>query len=237
MCAATSTLPTGNMDTTCKPNTPHDTQSNSSSPGPKHVTFDLPESSSDQTKEDLTNETPDLGSTGKSHNKSETISVTSNNVTLDSQPSRLGRYKKGLNASFLRHNPRHINEPVCHVLPNETSSSVQDCLQWEPAQGVQSNPQRKKYVLLYFIRTVTHSCTCTCTCVFTCCYFYVQHLHNCSLLLSNPSLKDPYLVGQVVSRGDQKVARVSRPATDYKVRPWEVAFDHATFPRSYNYYM
>lgn len=41
-----------------------------------------------------------------------------------------GRYKKGLNAKFLRHNPRFINEPICHVLPNEISASVGDCMQW-----------------------------------------------------------------------------------------------------------
>ena len=41
-----------------------------------------------------------------------------------------GRYKKGLNAKFLRHNPRFVNEPICHVLPNETSACVGDCMQW-----------------------------------------------------------------------------------------------------------
>ena len=151
MCVTKLTLCTGNMDTTCKPNTPDDvvdTQSNSS-PGPKHVTFDLPESSLDKTKADLTNKIP--VSTGKLHNESETIHVTSTNATPDSQQPRLERYKKGLNARFLRHNPRYINEPICHVLPNETSSSVQDCLQWEPTHCVQSNPQRKMYVCLTFV--------------------------------------------------------------------------------------
>ena len=40
------------------------------------------------------------------------------------------RYKKGLNAQFLRQNPRFVNEPICHVLPNEMSASVGDCMQW-----------------------------------------------------------------------------------------------------------
>ena len=35
--------------------------------------------------------------------------------------------------------------------------------------------------------------------------------------------KDPYLLAQLSGLGDCKVARVGRPATDYKlvVRPWE----------------
>ena len=35
----------------------------------------------------------------------------------------------------------------------------------------------------------------------------------CSLLLGNPNFEDPYLLVQVV----YKVARVGRPATDYKI--------------------
>ena len=37
---------------------------------------------------------------------------------------------KGSCAQFLRQNPRFLNEPICHVLPNETSRSVADCMQW-----------------------------------------------------------------------------------------------------------
>lgn len=37
---------------------------------------------------------------------------------------------KGTCAQFLRHNPRYINEPICHVLPNEQSTSMADCMHW-----------------------------------------------------------------------------------------------------------
>ena len=37
---------------------------------------------------------------------------------------------KGTCAKFLRQNPRFINEPVCHVLPNEYSASVGACMSW-----------------------------------------------------------------------------------------------------------
>ena len=63
----------------------------------------------------------------------------------------------------------------------------------------------------------------------------------CSLLLGNSNFEDSLSTNGL---GDCKVARVGRPATDYKlvVRPWErlVAFDHAsyaTFPRFDNYYV
>lgn len=46
------------------------------------------------------------------------------------QPSQ-PRYKKGMNAKFLRQNPRFINEPIRHILPNEMSTSVEDCLHWD----------------------------------------------------------------------------------------------------------
>ena len=36
---------------------------------------------------------------------------------------------KGSCAQFLRQNPHFLNEPICHVLPNETSKSVADCMQ------------------------------------------------------------------------------------------------------------
>ena len=51
---------------------------------------------------------------------------------------------------------------------------------------------------------------CACVCV-------------CSLLLGNPNFKDPLLSLSTSGLGDCKVARVGRPATDYKlvVRPWE----------------
>ena len=38
--------------------------------------------------------------------------------------------KKGTCAKFLRQNPRFINEPICQVLPNESSGSVGECLSW-----------------------------------------------------------------------------------------------------------
>ena len=38
---------------------------------------------------------------------------------------------KGTCAKFLRQNPRFINEPICQVLPNESSRSVGDCLRWQ----------------------------------------------------------------------------------------------------------
>lgn len=37
---------------------------------------------------------------------------------------------KGTCAKFLRANPRFLNEPICQVLPNESSGSVSDCLSW-----------------------------------------------------------------------------------------------------------
>ena len=37
---------------------------------------------------------------------------------------------KGTCAKFLRQNPRFINEPICHVLPNEYSASVGACMSW-----------------------------------------------------------------------------------------------------------
>jgi len=49
---------------------------------------------------------------------------------IDKLSLRSSRYKKGLNAKFIRQNPRFINDPICHVLPNESSSSVHDCLHW-----------------------------------------------------------------------------------------------------------
>ena len=54
-------------------------------------------------------------------------------------------------------------------------------------------------------------CLCLCTCV-------------CSLLLGNLSFNDPYTVSLSTScLGDCKVARVGRPATDFKLvfRSWE----------------
>ena len=73
---------------------------------------------------------------------------------------------------------------------------------------------------------------CMCVCVHTCIlnHVYVQErtyvcmcVCICSLLLGNSNFKDPYLLAQLSGLGDCKVARVCRPATDYKlvVRPWE----------------
>ena len=46
--------------------------------------------------------------------------------TAERKPSVL----KGSCAQFLRQNPRFLNEPLCHLLPNETSRSVADCMEW-----------------------------------------------------------------------------------------------------------
>ena len=40
------------------------------------------------------------------------------------------RTVKGTCAKFLRQNPRFVNEPICQVLPNESSGSVGECLSW-----------------------------------------------------------------------------------------------------------
>lgn len=37
---------------------------------------------------------------------------------------------RGIHARFLYENPRFINEPIMHVLPQETSQSVGECMVW-----------------------------------------------------------------------------------------------------------
>lgn len=52
-----------------------------------------------------------------------------NNTTTRTAPAKNNNVK-GTCAKFLRENPRFLNEPVCQVLPNESSGSVGDCLSW-----------------------------------------------------------------------------------------------------------
>ena len=52
-----------------------------------------------------------------------------NNTTTHTGPAKSNNVK-GTCAKFLRENPRFLNEPVCQVLPNESSGSVGDCLSW-----------------------------------------------------------------------------------------------------------
>ena len=37
---------------------------------------------------------------------------------------------RGAHAQFLRENPRFLNDPICHVVPSETSKDVEECLSW-----------------------------------------------------------------------------------------------------------
>lgn len=37
---------------------------------------------------------------------------------------------RGAHAQFLRENPRFLNDPICHVVPSETSRDVEECLSW-----------------------------------------------------------------------------------------------------------
>jgi hypothetical protein len=53
-----------------------------------------------------------------------------NNTTRSITEPAKNNNVKGTCAKFLRENPRFLNEPVCHVLPNESSGSVGDCLSW-----------------------------------------------------------------------------------------------------------
>ena len=53
---------------------------------------------------------------------------------------------------------------------------------------------------------------CVCVCVSQCVY-----VCSLDLLLGNPNFKDPYLIAQLSGLGDYKVARVGRPATEYKI--------------------
>ena len=53
-----------------------------------------------------------------------------NNTTTTRIGPAKGNNVKGTCAKFLRENPRFLNEPVCQVLPNESSGSVGNCLSW-----------------------------------------------------------------------------------------------------------
>ena len=54
----------------------------------------------------------------------------SNNTATVTAAAKINTNTKGTCAKFLRENPRFLNEPVCQVLPNESSGSVGDCLSW-----------------------------------------------------------------------------------------------------------
>lgn len=62
--------------------------------------------------------------------------------TNSSQPSNSA---KGQCAQFLRHNPRFINEPICQVLPNESSTSVAECLQWNHHHATHTEPSENTH--------------------------------------------------------------------------------------------
>lgn len=51
---------------------------------------------------------------------------------------------KGSHAKFLYENPRFINEPIMHVLPQECSQSVSECMDWSAVEqeGAQSTISR-----------------------------------------------------------------------------------------------
>ncbi len=92
---------------------------------PKKVTFELLETNK---QSDLRRKLGDQTDTTNVHPEKNSIHPNSSPMVQLSQP---GRYKKGLNAMFLRQNPRFINEPIRHILPNEMSTSVEDCLHWD----------------------------------------------------------------------------------------------------------
>lgn len=104
---------------------------------PKKVTFGLVDTNkqTNKAKNDNSKQIPPSESSRKWGNQTEQISAQPELKSIfvpssRDQPTQPNRYKRGLNAQFLRHNPRYIHEPVCHVLPNETSSSVGECLVW-----------------------------------------------------------------------------------------------------------
>ncbi len=112
------------VDTKVVDNTLYDYQS------PKKVTFKLlgNETNKQILQSDLSRK---LGyQTDTADAQPEQNSVPPPNSRLIVQPSQ-PRYKKGMNAKFLRQNPRFINEPIRHILPNEMSTSVEDCLHWD----------------------------------------------------------------------------------------------------------
>lgn len=46
---------------------------------------------------------------------------------------------KGSCARFLCQNPRFINEPIRHLLPEENSQSVSECMNWSAMEHEQSH--------------------------------------------------------------------------------------------------
>lgn len=96
----------------------------------KHVTFKVP--GNEYKKQAQSDDSKCMDRNKKLNNspKNEKVYKYQKNTTNDLQASKPERYKKGVNAKFIRQNPRYINEPICHVLSNEISSSVEDCLQW-----------------------------------------------------------------------------------------------------------
>lgn len=49
---------------------------------------------------------------------------------------------RGTHAQFLRENPRFLNDPICHVVPSETSRDVEECLSWGVATTRAKPPTR-----------------------------------------------------------------------------------------------
>ena len=54
--------------------------------------------------------------------------VTTVDSSGSSNPKLLN--SRGTHAQFLRENPRFLNDPICHVVPSETSRDVEECLSW-----------------------------------------------------------------------------------------------------------
>lgn len=57
------------------------------------------------------------------------VNILNSRVDTNSMAAK-SNVKKGTCAKFLRQNPRFVNEPICQVLPNESSASVGECLSW-----------------------------------------------------------------------------------------------------------
>ncbi len=117
-------------------------------PVPKKVTF---VDAKQQIIINNSKQIPQSDSSRKCDNQTEQIgllqqtpkSILMSGTSIDIQSTQPGRYKKGLNAQFLRYNPRYMHEPVCHLLPNETSSCVGECLVWNHQRD--KGEQKKGY--------------------------------------------------------------------------------------------
>lgn len=53
---------------------------------------------------------------------------------------------RGTHAQFLRENPRFLNDPICRVVPTETSRDVEECLSWGVATTRAKPPTRSAAV-------------------------------------------------------------------------------------------